>query len=315
MGEETPGADEGLTTESLPPPTLESSDAPPSGGNGKRRGRDGDGGREPGGPSEDTATFIEHLDELRTRIIRSLLYIVAGVALAFIVLQNQIITVILQPIQRIFDEHPDQGTLIVTGPAEMFFIWCKILLIGGIFLSIPFVLREIYGFVGPALTRQEKGYARWGFLFAPLLFATGVLFGYVVVPFGLRFLFNFTIQFGVAQFIKVGEYFNFFVTLMGGLGLVFQMPLIAAILTKLGIVDHRFLSAKRRYAIVILAVVAAIITPTPDLVNMSIVMAPMLALFEFSIVVSRVTGRGEREEREARPRQRRRKRMRDASDD
>lgn len=254
------------------------------------------GEHEEGGPSEETATFVEHLDELRTRLIRCIVYILVLAGLSFSVLNQLIIDVLLSPVQDIVKADPGGG-LISTAPAEWIFIWVKILLISGVFLAGPLILGEVYGFVAPALTRSEKRYARWAFLFAPLLFAAGLAFAYIIIPFGLRFLYHFTTQSGIRWLLSVEKYLGFFLTLSLGLGLVFQMPLVVAVLTKIGIVTPQFLSSKRRYAVVVLAIIAAIITPTPDIVNLSIVMVPMLVLFEVSILVARCVGREESEPR------------------
>lgn len=248
------------------------------------------------GPSEETATFVEHLDELRTRLIRCIFYVLVLAGLSFSILNKLIIDVLLSPVQDIVKSDPGGG-LISTAPAEWIFIWVKILLISGVFLAGPLILGEIYGFIAPALTRSEKRYARWAFLFAPLLFATGLVFAYIIIPFGLRFLYHFTTQSGIRWLLSVEKYLGFFLTLSLGLGLVFQMPLVVAVLTKIGIVTPQFLASKRRYAIVVLAVIAAIITPTPDVVNLSIVMVPMLVLFEVSIIVARCVGRDRDEPR------------------
>jgi len=258
-------------------------------------GKGGKGGPDEDGVSTNTATFVEHLDELRTRLIRSVFYIVLGCGITCLFGYKRVMDIVLGPIQRIFAEHPDEGGIVVLGPAEFVFIFFKILLIAGLCIASPFVLMEIYGFVAPALTRNEKGYARWGFVFAPALFATGVLFGYLVVPIGLRWLFNFTMSFGVKQMIAVDKYASFFTTILLGLGIVFQMPLITAVLAKIGLLNANFLASKRRYAIVILVTVAAIITPTPDVVNLAIVTVPMLVLFEISILVAKVAGRSDEE--------------------
>jgi sec-independent protein translocase protein TatC len=242
---------------------------------------------DPDGPSAETATFIEHLEELRIRIMRSLLYIVVGAAIAFLFLNDSVIDLLMNPVRDITQGHG----IIVTKPAEWFFIWCKILVIAGVFFSIPLILWEIHGFIAPALTRSERAYERWALLFAPLLFAMGVTFGYFVVPIGLRFLYNFTVKDQVEWMVTAENYLGFLLTILLGLGLVFQMPLVSAVLAKLGILKPEFLASKRKHAVVVLMILAAIITPTPDVVNLSIVTVPMLVLFEVSIIVAKVVRR------------------------
>jgi sec-independent protein translocase protein TatC len=259
---------------------------------------------DPDGASAETATFIEHLEELRIRIIRCLLYVAVGAALSFAVLNDSVIDLLMNPVRDI-----TQGEgIIVTAPAEWFFIWCKILMIAGVFLAIPLILWEIHGFIAPALTRSERNYERWALLFAPLLFAMGVTFGYFVVPIGLTFLYKFTIKDDVKWFVTADKYLGFLLTILFGLGLVFEMPLVAAVLAKLGILKAEFLTGKRKHAVVALMVLAAIITPTPDVVNMSIVMVPLLVLFEISIIVARVAGRPARPPKPKRERKRRERR-------
>lgn len=241
---------------------------------------------EPGG----TMTFFEHLSELRKRIINSLYAIAIG-AFAGIYLAKYLIYWITKPmLKALADAHLDPK-LIYTHPAGYLNLVITVGIYLGIVLASPIVLYQIWLFVAPALYKHERG-AITGFMFSTVfLFLAGIAFGYfVTLPYVLHFLVSpgplFMIQRDVTPMISVNEYFDLILLILLGLGLMFELPILIFFLSLFGIVTPKFLWNNSKYAILIIAVVAAIVTPTPDATTMLIFMAPMLGLYYLGMGVS-----------------------------
>lgn len=231
-------------------------------------------------------TLVEHLDELRTRIIVSVAVLVVACGLCF--WQNHLLLDIAnKPL-------PDGVKPITFGVAEPFLTTLKVSIYAGILLALPVLLYQAYAFVLPALTPTEKRVVMPLVLMVPLLFIAGVVFSYfVVVPAATKFLLNFNkTEFNVQ--VQASQYYSFFITTLIALGLVFQVPMGVVAVTRLGIVTPRQLSSNRRYAYLILAIIAMLL-PGTDPVTMLVELVPLLLLFELSIVLARVFGtpRGE----------------------
>jgi sec-independent protein translocase protein TatC len=255
---------------------------------------------EPGG----TMTFFEHLNELRKRIIYSLYAIAAG-AFIGIYLSKYFIAWIDRPmLKALSDAHLDPK-LIYTHPAGYLNLAITLGIYLGIVLASPIVLYQIWLFVAPALYRHERG-AITGFMFSTVfLFLAGIAFGYfVTLPYILHFLVSpgpmFMIQREVTPMISVNEYFDLILLILLGMGLMFELPVLIFFLSLFGIVTPKFLWKNFRYAILVIAIVAAIITPTPDATTMLIFMAPMIGLYFLGIAVAAVVTR-RRERRIAAP--------------
>jgi sec-independent protein translocase protein TatC len=255
---------------------------------------------EPGG----TMTFFEHLSELRKRIIYSLYAIGIG-AFIGIYLSKYFIAWINKPmLKALSDAHLDPK-LIFTHPAGYLNLAITVGVYLGIVLASPIVLYQIWLFVAPALYRHERG-AITGFMFSTVfLFLAGIAFGYfITLPYILHFLVNpgplFMMQHEVVPMINVSEYFDLILIILLGMGLMFELPVLIFFLSLFGIVTPKFLWKNFRYAILIIAVVAAIVTPTPDATTMLIFMAPMIGLYFLGIAVSSVVTR-RRERRIAAP--------------
>ena len=229
-------------------------------------------------------SLVEHLEELRRRLVWSLL----GIAVAFFACffyASRIFAYVQRPImQALRDNHMEQ-TLIYTNPIEPFNLYVKIGLIAGIFLASPFVLYQIWMFIAPGLYRHEKRYVV-PFMFSTVgLFLAGGFFGYrIVYPQALTFLIGYGAQF--KPMITVSEYTNLFMTIILGLGAVFELPILIFFLALMGLVSAGWLWRNIRYSILAIFIVAAIVTPTPDVVNMCIFAAPMLVLYVLSIGVA-----------------------------
>lgn len=229
--------------------------------------------------------FTDHLEELRGRLIRSSLYVLgAGIPIAWI-FRAQIIYLLLRPARMVL-EAEDQ--FLLASFQEPLFLLMKIALIAGLLVASPAWLTELFLFVRPALTRREKRYAYPIAIISPLLFIIGALFAYMVIPLTLQMLYTFKGAFPNAAFFpRINEFLGLILTIMTAFGIIFQMPLIIALLAKLGVVSSHFLVSRKRHAIVVMAVLSAILTPTMDIINMCIAMVPILGLYEISIWVAR----------------------------
>lgn len=227
-------------------------------------------------------TLLEHLAELRERLIKSSIAVAIGTLLAF------------WQFERIFEwlKAPTGAAsrvhFIFTEPAEMIGVTFKVTVTTGLILAMPVVIYQAAMFIGPGLTKQER--RLFLVLMGPvtLLFALGLAFGYfVALPPAFGFLFNFAPT--VAEpFIKIGSYVNTMLTLLFWIGVSFETPLVMFALSKVHLTSARFFSKYRRYAIVIAFVLSAIITPTFDPVNQTIVAVPLIILYELGILLSRL---------------------------
>jgi sec-independent protein translocase protein TatC len=232
---------------------------------------------------EDRLTLVEHLDELRTRIV--VCVAVLGVALALCFWQNHLLLEIASnPLPS------DHRELLTFGVTEPFTTTLTVAVYGAIILSLPILLYQLYAYVLPAFSNAERRAVLPILLLAPLLFAAGVAFAYfVVMPPATEFLLGFNdSEFNVQ--VRARDYYSFFATTMLAGGLIFQLPLAIIAVTRLGIVSVDQLSANRRYAYLGIAVLAAAL-PGIDPISMLIEMVPLLVLYELSILLARAFGR------------------------
>lgn len=232
---------------------------------------------------EERLTLVEHLDELRTRLIVSLA--VLGVALGLCFWQNHLLLDIANgPLP---DEH---DRLLTFGVAEPFTTTLMVSAYSALLLALPVLLYQLYAFVLPAFSDSERRVITPMLLVVPLLFIAGVVFAYfVVMPAATKFLLNFNDdQFNVQ--VRARDYYGFFVTTLLAVGLIFQMPVGILAVTRLGIVTPDQLAANRRYALLVIAILAAAL-PGVDPVTMLIEMVPLVVLYELSIVLARLFGR------------------------
>lgn len=233
-------------------------------------------------------SFIEHLEELRRRLLWSL----AAVAVCFIFTYNfsrQIFDFLMQPIIRSL---PQGSTLIFIKPAEGFTTYLKVAFFAAIFLALPFMLYQLWRFVAPALYKREKQVAVPFILFGTVFFAVGAAFCYfVAAPPAFKFLLSEYSSQYVKAFPSIGEALSFFMALILGFGIVFEFPVIVFVLAKLGIVDVDMLKRKRRIAILINTIAAAIITPSTDAFSMLLMLVPLLVFYEMGILVAWMFGK------------------------
>jgi sec-independent protein translocase protein TatC len=231
---------------------------------------------------ESSAPLLQHLDELRMRIFKAFLALIVTTAISF-AFSQQIIEYLATPIGGI-------AKLVSIELTENIAIFMKVSLLGGFVLGMPVIVYQVVAFVSPGLKRNER---IWLFImvpFATILFATGVAFTwFIMLPAAIPFLSNFM---GITTQVRPENYFEFTTRIMFWIGVCFEMPLIIMFLAKLKIVTARQLLAGWRYAIVVMAVIAAAVTPTVDPVNMGLVMAPLMGLYVISIILAAIVGRG-----------------------
>jgi len=226
--------------------------------------------------------LLDHLDELRRRIFRSLIAFVLcfGAAWTF---HQRIYTFLERPIRP---HLPEGKKLIFLAPTESFVLYLKVAALAGVFIASPFVLYQLWSFVAPGLYRREKRMAIPFIFFGSSLFLAGGAFAYYVAfPFAIEFLLGFGHEQFEAQ-ITVTRYLGFLMTVILGLGLMFELPTLILLLAKLGLVTPRFLLRHSRYAIVLIFVAAAILTPTPDVFNLCIFALPTIALYFLGILLA-----------------------------
>jgi sec-independent protein translocase protein TatC len=234
-------------------------------------------------------SFLEHLEELRTRIIRSL----GGLVLAYLaclVFAQQLFLMIKDPFDQAIKTLPPEldARMVQSTAMEGFqLMYIKIPLLAAVFVAAPWLMYQAWGFVAPGLYKRERRWAAPFILSTAALFILGGVFGYfVALQFALAFLVGMSLEMGISAYVGVSSYFDNFVAIMLGLGLVFQMPIVIFFLTLLRITSPSFLLKNVRYAVLLIFILAAIITPTPDVVNMMIFAGPMILLFYVGVGAS-----------------------------
>lgn len=233
-------------------------------------------------------SFLEHLGELRKRILWSLLSIIVFFFPAY-AFSEKVFDFLMWPIIK---NLPEGSSLIFTRPAEGFTTYLKVSFFAAIFAAFPFILYQIWKFVAPALYKEEKKILIPFILFGTILFLIGGSFCYfIAAPSAFRFLLGEYSSEYVKAFPSISEALFFLMSLIIGFGLVFEFPLVVFVLSRFGIVTSSFLREKRKYAILIGAVLAAIITPTTDAISMMFMFVPLLAFYELGILVAWIFGK------------------------
>jgi len=261
-----------------------------SGGGGGRRlpphSSSGDGDDEEEGMLR--MSFLEHLEELRSRIIRAL-YGFGLVFLACVIFSNQLFQVVLAPGQEALRATKDPlAQFVAIDPMEQFsIIWVWTPLVAALFLASPWILWQVWAFISPGLYQKEKRWAIPFVLSTAGLFLAGGAFGYFLAfRYGATFLFGLGQSVGVHPLISIDKYFELFVDVMLGIGAVFELPVLIFFLTLLHVASPSFLLNHSRYAILAIVILAAIITPTPDVFNLMLFAVPMCLLFFLGIFAS-----------------------------
>jgi sec-independent protein translocase protein TatC len=263
------------------------------------RPRGGGGGRGPtppsgnggGGDEEEDGmlrmSFLEHLEELRSRILKAL----AGVGVAFlasIIFANDLWRIVSDPAVYALHSLGFQEKLAQITPMETFStVWIKLPMLAAIFLASPWVLYQVWAFIAPGLYKRERRWAAPFVICSAGLFILGGLFAYFVAfRYGLTFLLGIGRDIRIQPMVSVTEYFDLFVNVMLGVGLVFELPVLIFFLTLLRIVSPSFLIRHSRHAILAIVILAAIITPTPDVFNLMLFAVPMCLLFFVGVFAS-----------------------------
>lgn len=238
--------------------------------------------------SEREQTLTDHLAELRVRLIRALLWIMAFTCVGWY-FSEEIMNIVRHPIQQ----YLPTGGLVYTGVMDKFMAHVKLGMLAGIILSAPFWLYEVWKFVAPGLYQKERKYATGFILAGTFLFIAGVCFVYFLVyPIAFEWLMNFGGSTDKPM-ITIDDYLSFFVTTALMFGVSFELPLILILLALIGLINIEFLRTKRRYAVVALSVVAAILTP-PDVISMTMMLIPLCLLYESAIITLVLMGHGKK---------------------
>lgn len=243
-------------------------------------------------------TVLGHLRELRERLIKSLI-VVAVTTVASFVFYHQIFDILTYKspfTQPIFDlltnkfhlyPNPEIGLTFID-VTEMLGTYMKVCLTSGIILAMPYLTYHLIMFVSPALTRKEKGYVYLMLPWVAVMFLVGVVFGYfILVPPAIKFLLTFGSDIATPQ-IRIGNYVSLVTRLLLAIGLVFELPVVTTFLARLGIVKPKWLSEKRRLAFIFAFILGAIITPTFDPINQTLVAVPLIILYEMSIWLAKL---------------------------
>ena len=227
-------------------------------------------------------SFFDHLSELRTRIIWSLIPAAVGLGVALYFTNN---------VMRFLSRHL-KTELVFTTPTEAFWTYMKVAMILGVFIAMPIILWNVWAFVAPGLHKHERKYAAPFVIVGSLLFLAGGSFAlFVIIPFAITFLVSFGQEQGLKPMITISSYIDFIIKFTLAFGVVFELPVVITLLSMLGLVTPQFLSKNRKYAVLINFIIAAVLTPTPDVVNQTLMAGPLCILYELGIISARIFGR------------------------
>jgi len=223
--------------------------------------------------------LLDHLKELRTRLVRAALALAVGTGISF-AFARQVLVFLIAPM----GSNPPQALK----PTESIGNYMKVALICGVTLAMPVLVYELGRFLAPGLTKRERRYLLLLVPGATLCFVAGVAFAYfIMVPSAIPFLQGFLSDI-IEQQWAIGEYLSFLTSLLFWMGVSFELPLFVFFMAKVGIIDAKTLSRYRKYAIVVIAILAAMITPTVDPVNMMLVMGPLILLYELGVLLAKL---------------------------
>src|SRR5438093_174868 len=237
-------------------------------------------------PGAGKMSFLEHLDELRKRIVNSCIVVAVGIAVTFWWIEP-IFNFILAPTRRAL---PAGVKLVYTQPGEAFSLYITVALIAGVIVAAPYIMFQVWMFIAPGLYSNEKRMAYPFVFFTTVGFIAGAAFNhYVSFPFMMAFFASFNTP-DLAFMPKLEDVFGLYTKMLLGMGIVFQMPTVVFFLAKLRLVSARFLIAQFKYAFLLIFIAAAVITPTGDMMTQTIFAAPMVALYILSLVIALVVG-------------------------
>jgi sec-independent protein translocase protein TatC len=233
---------------------------------------------------DDKMPFLEHLGELRTRIVRSLFALLGGTAVALF-FSERVVDWLARPVTRLGYD------LVFTAPAEAFWVQMKVGIILGLFIASPAILWQVWAFIAPGLHEHEKKYAAPFVIIGSLMFILGGAFSlFVITPNAIRFLLGYARP-GLKPMITIENHIDFLLKFTLAFGAVFEVPLAITLLARLGIVNARLLSKNRKFAILGAFIAGAVLTPTPDAFNQTLMAGPIIILYEIGIICARIFGR------------------------
>jgi len=235
-------------------------------------------------------SFFDHLEELRRRIIHALIAVGIAFGLCW-TFADQLFLIVSRPILKII---PELNFMTLTEP---FNLELKIAFVASLFVASPFIMAQIWLFISPGLYKHERRYALPFIISSSVLFVVGGLFGYFVAfPFAAQFLIGVGSGLHMKAIINAADYFDLFMTVELALGVVFEIPAVIFVLSRIGLVSGSFLLKNTKYAFLLTAVVAAIITPTSDIPNMMVIMVPMMLLYMIGVIVAFIFGKKRKKE-------------------
>jgi sec-independent protein translocase protein TatC len=233
---------------------------------------------------DDRMPFMEHLGELRTRIVRGLVALLVGLGIA-LPFSERITDFLARPVTKLGYK------LVFTAPAEAFWVQMKVALITGLFIAAPGILWQVWAFIAPGLHEHEKKYAVPFIVIGSIMFLLGGAFAlFVVTPYAIAFLLSYARE-SLQPMITLENHIDFLLKFTLAFGAVFELPLIITILSRIGVVNAKMLARNRKYAILGSFVAGAILTPTPDAFNQSLMAGPLIILYEIGILCARIFGR------------------------
>jgi sec-independent protein translocase protein TatC len=240
-----------------------------------------------GRKSPDEMTFLEHLEDLRKRLFYSAVALFVGFVPGWI-FSKDIYKILARPVTQYLPEGTKLAFTTLTAP---FMLYMKVAFLASIFVMSPFIFLQLWYFIAPGLYQKEKKYVIPFVLMTTFFFSLGALFGYYIVfPWACRFFLTLGSDF--QSVITVDSYFGFSLKVLLGIALVFELPTLIFFLAKMGLVTAGWMVRNFKYAVLLVFVLAAVITPTPDIITQSIVAIPMIALYGLGILIALVVGRG-----------------------
>lgn len=230
---------------------------------------------------DNSLSLVEHLEELRKRIIICLA-VVLGMSIICYFFVDDVLLLLIKPV----------GKLVFLRPTEAFQTRLKIAFYSAIFISMPVIIHQLWGYVKPALLEKEKKFLYLVVPAAYLLFVAGVVFSfYAVIPVGIKFLLAYGTE-NIQPLISLSEYVSFVLIFLLAFGMVFQTPLFILFLTKLGVITPAWLSSNRKYAVLVIFILSGILTPGPDIFSQFLMAIPTLLLYEAGIIISKFVSVG-----------------------
>lgn len=235
-------------------------------------------------PEHDEMTFLEHLEELRWRIIKAVIGVAIGAIICGVFIDWVMNMFLLAPA---VNTNPPL-TLINLKPYGQLVLYMEVILIGGVILSVPNIFYQFWKFIEPGLRIEERKYVSWVVFFTTFCFLGGCAFAYyVMLPTALGFFAAFGTT-AIANNIAVNEYFSFIISVILTAGIVFELPVVTFFLARFGIVTPQFMRKYRRHAIIIILILAGVLTPGPDVTSQLLLGVPLFLLYEISILIAKI---------------------------